>query len=344
MVILVCACLVNMVGCSGRNHSSSEDGEADTVNDLDLDTSLDPDVEPDTEPDTELDADAEPDTELDAEPDAELDAEPDSELDAEPDTLGFVPITPGSFTMGSPTSEPGRKTDETEHTVTMTRRFEIMETEVTQAQFNALVGYNPSSFTSCGIDCPVESVNWHEAAAYANAMSLSAGLSECYTCTGSGSGVWCVPSTSYSTPYDCPGYRLPTEAEWEYSARAGTTGGTYNGTSTLTDCTMPNTVVDPIAWFCGNSSTTTHTVLGKTPNAWGLHDMLGNVWEWCSDWYDTYPGTVMDPWGPGTGLYRVARGGSWFDDAGNVRAALRSLCPLDFRCSCTGFRLARSLP
>jgi formylglycine-generating enzyme required for sulfatase activity len=249
--------------------------------------------------------------------------------------------------MGSPASEPGRiAAREVEHEVTLTRSFEIMAYEVTQWQFEALMGYNPSSFGSCGSDCPVEMVNWHEAAAYANALSTDAGYAECYTCSGSGTGVTCSPSATYATPYDCPGYRLPTEAEWEYAARAGTTWGTYNGTSTLTGCESPNTVLDPIAWFCGNSSGATHAVGDKTAYAWDLYDMLGNVLEWCHDWYVEGLGTgaVTDPWGPVTGSYRVLRGGSWSGYARDARAARRDDYDPGGPGNNIGFRLARSLP
>jgi formylglycine-generating enzyme required for sulfatase activity len=256
----------------------------------------------------------------------------------------MVSITAGTFTMGSPASEPGRQWNETQHEVTLTRDFAIQPTEVTQGQFETLMRYNPSYFASCGSDCPVETVSWHEAAAYANAVSASEGFAECYECTGSGASVSCSLDASFATPYDCPGYRLPTEAEWEYAARAGTTGGTYNGTSTLTGCESPNAVLDPIAWFCGNASSTTHPVGGKTANAWGLYDMLGNVWEWCHDWSDAYPGDVTDPWGPVTGSSRMFRGGSWGNDAGDARAASRTGSDPGGRADGIGFRLARSLP
>ena len=325
-IVLLAGVLV-VGGCSDHG-PGTPDVATDTGNDLEPDTAPDPDMDP--EPDTA--------------PDTVVDTMEDPDADAPTTTPGFVTVTPGTFTMGSPTGEPGRGSDETEHTVTLTGSYEIMEKEVTQDQFYALMAYRPSSFSWCGGSCPVETVCWHEAAAYANALSVAGGYAECYACTGSGTGVSCTPSTSYSTPYDCPGYRLPTEAEWEYAARAGTTGGTYNGTSTLTDCTMPNTVVDPIAWFCGNSSSTTHEVGGKTANAWGLYDMLGNVWEWCHDWYGTYPGTVTDPWGPGTGSYRVPRGGSCYSLAGGARAAIRYTYDPGLRYGDLGFRLARSLP
>jgi formylglycine-generating enzyme required for sulfatase activity len=150
-------------------------------------------------------------------------------------------------------------------------------------------------------------------------------------------------AAAYATPYACPGYRLPTEAEWEYAARAGTTTGTYNGTSTLTDCTNPNPILDPIAWFCGNAGSTTHAAGGKAANAWGLYDMLGNVWEWVHDWHTTYPGDVSDPWGPAAGSYRVVRGGGWNYDAQIARAAYRGSGVPSYRSSLLGFRPVRSL-
>ena len=212
--------------------------------------------------------------------------------------------------------------------MTLTRDFWMMTTEVTQAQFESVMGYNPSYFTACGPTCPVEQANWHEFAAYANALSQSEGLGECYSCTGTAPNFDCAPSVSYATAYDCPGYRLPTEAEWEYAARGGTTTATYNGnleTHPTCDPRLHRTRRwSPIAWFCGNASNTTHPVGTKTANAYGLYDMLGNVWEWCHDWYGAYPGGAeTDPTGAASGSDRVLRGGSWYGDAWDARAASR---------------------
>jgi formylglycine-generating enzyme required for sulfatase activity len=195
----------------------------------------------------------------------------------------------------------------------------------------------------------VERVNWHEAAAYCNAVSTSAGRPLCYSCSGSGSETDCLPSASYATPYDCPGYRLPTEAEWEYAARAGDTRATYNGdlAADLSLCEEPNAVLDPIAWFCGNSGGMSHAVGTRTANAWGLYDMLGNVWEFCHDWWDTAgypPGAATDPWGPPVGYYRVIRGGSWANDDGAARAASRFLGDRVDHSELDGFRPVRTLP
>jgi formylglycine-generating enzyme required for sulfatase activity len=254
----------------------------------------------------------------------------------------FVAVSAGTFTMGSPVEEPGRGS-ELQHQVTLTRGFEMYSTEVTQAQFASLMGYNPSTHQGC-LGCPVEQVNWHEAAAYCNALSTLAGLGPCYDCAGSGTSVTCAPAAAYATPYICPGYRLPTEAEWEYAARAGTTTGTYSGTSTLTGCENPNSILDPIAWFCGNAGGTTHATGGKDANAWGLFDMLGNVWEWVHDWFETYPGDVSDPWGPVAGSYLVIRGGGVYDFASYARAAHRNYNWPSHRSGSLGFRPVRSSP
>jgi formylglycine-generating enzyme required for sulfatase activity len=261
--------------------------------------------------------------------------------------LGYVLVPSGTFTMGSPSTEPGRVTNETEHQVTISKSFCLKATEVTQGEWQALMGNNPSSFSTCGTDCPVETVSWWDSVAYCNKLSSSQGLSSCYTltgCTGTPgvSGYTCTGVTFAGLT--CTGYRLPTESEWEYAARAGTTTGTYNGTSTLISCEQPNTVLDPIAWFCGNSSSKTHAAKGKTPNAWGLYDMLGNVWEWTGDWYGTYPGTVTDPTGAPTGSYRVGRGGSWYYVARYARAASRSGSVPGDRSYILGLRPSRSSP
>ena len=231
---------------------------------------------------------------------------------------GYVRIEPGTFTMGSPESEDGHSSDESQHDVTITRPFCMKATEVTQGEWQAEMGDNPSYFSSCGPNCPVERVSWDDAVLYANALSGREGLQECYT-------------GSTFTGLDCTGYRLPTEAEWEYAARAGSTAATYG-------------LIDSVGWYSDNSGSSTHPVGGKTANSFGLYDMLGNVWEWTGDWYGTYPGTVTDPLGAGAGFYRVIRGGSWVDIAGLARAANRINVTPDFRFYFLGFRLSRTAP
>ncbi len=267
-------------------------------------------------------------------------------------TVGeFVTLEAGTFEMGSPEDEAGRWSNEVQHTVTLSRDFRMLSTEVTQGSFEALMGYNPSIFTACGTDCPVENVTWYEAAAYCNALSVTVGFvgsAVCYTCRDTGVDVICEPNAVYATPYDCPGYRLPTEAEWEYAARAGTITATYNGDvdDNHLACEQPNDVLDPIAWICGNSGDTTHAVGTRAPNDWDLYDMLGNVFEWCHDLSDDYPAeSATDPWGPRVGFARVLRGGSWFFYAGDTRAARRATQWPDARyMKSQGFRLVRSLP
>ena len=246
--------------------------------------------------------------------------------------------------MGSPSSEKCRYSNEGQHQVTLTHKFEMMTTEVTQGQFTSLMGYSPSYFTSCGGTCPVEQVSWYEAAAYANALSTKMGKTACYACTGSGASVSCNEATAYAGAkiYTCPGYRLPTEAEWEYAYRAGSSTAFYNGG--ITSCSSVDPNLDKIGWYGENSSNKTHSVGQKTANAWGLYDMAGNVWEWCHDWYGTYPtSSVTDPVGT-SGSYRVGRGGSWYYYAYDARAANRFVGSPGNRAFSLGFRLARSVP
>ncbi len=258
----------------------------------------------------------------------------------------WVTVYAGTFRMGSPLDEPGRYSREYQHEVTITRDFIILSTEVTQVDFDEVMSYNPSEFHDCGPDCPVEDVTWGEAAAFCNALSLSEGYDLCYDCTGSGANTFCELGASHLTPYDCQGYRLPTEAEWEYSARAGTTTSTYSGNIDENHllCEWPNLVLDSIAWYCGNGQWTLHPVKQMVPNEWGLYDMLGNLWEWCHDLYAEYPeDPITDPWGSISGEYRVIRGGAFIENARDTRAASRRGELSSIAGSTNGFRVVRSL-
>jgi len=331
---LVVEALASGVGCADDSGGDADAGE-DVGVDGDADAGADADSDADTTEDVAADGDDTADGGEECAPGC----------DGGPCDVGeWATICPGTFQMGSPATEPGRDDVETQHSVTLTHRFEILSTEVTQAEFQERMGYNPSVF-SWG---PVEMVNWHEAAAYCNALSSAGGLANCYACSGSAAAVTCDLSTLYANPYACPGYRLPTEAEWEYAARAGTTGGTYNGTCDAAHlgCEYPNLVLEPIAWFC-ESYGSPHPGGTREPNAWGLYDMLGNMWEWCGDWWDhvDYPaGAATDPWGLSAGSSRVFRGGSWFNVAGDARAATRVWTDPATATVDKGFRPVRTLP
>jgi formylglycine-generating enzyme required for sulfatase activity len=241
-------------------------------------------------------------------------------------------ISPGTFTMGSPPDEGWRDpSDEDQHEVILTKGLYIGVTEVTQAQWTSVMGSNPSYFFDCD-DCPVERVSWRDVVEYCNTLSLLDGRQVAYEINGT--KVTWLPGTN--------GYRLPTDAEWEYACRAGTSTAFHNGEITNGWCDDPN--LDLIAWYCGvDDPKQTSVVAQKQPNAWGLYDMTGNVQEWCWDWYqDHLSGPVIDPQGPETGYCRVWRGGRWSGTSPYCRSASRtSSRPWDSH-GYRGFRIARS--
>ncbi len=271
--------------------------------------------------------------------------------------MAFNLIPAGTFAMGSPFSDSGRRdTEETLHQVTLTKKIYIQTTEVTNKQWDSLIvgqnlGVNPSrSHTSD--DYPVEYVNWFEAVYFANILSAWESRSECYNLTGcsglAGEGRTCTTVTLNS---NCTGYRLPTEAEWEYAARATT--DTPYGKPVYYNVYDPTGIVfnpnlDSMGWYYWNRTLPngfadgTKPVAQKQANLWGLYDMHGNVGEWCHDLWDEssdYPeATVTDPIGD-TGTLRVNRGAGWGEAAEDARSAARRANAPDNRAFIRGFRL-----
>jgi formylglycine-generating enzyme required for sulfatase activity len=213
--------------------------------------------------------------------------------------MEFVLIPAGTYAMGAQGARQGRQ-------VTISQPFYLGKYAVTQAQWMAVMGTNPSRFP--GADHPVESVSWDNVQGFIRMLNAREGGEK---------------------------YRLPTEAEWEYAARAGATTAYCFGSDARR--------LDAYAWYAANACGTTHPVGQRQPNAWSLHDMHGNVWEWVQDWYGTYPATpAKDPQGLATGSHRLRRGGGWHSDAHECSAAYRSIIKAGDCYSTLGFRLLRT--
>jgi sulfatase modifying factor 1 len=223
----------------------------------------------------------------------------------------FTLIQSGTFLMGSPASEKGSYTNETQHQVTLTKSFFMGTTVVTQGQWKKVMGTEPwkgEAYVQEGDDYPAVYVSWHDAVKFCEKLSDMEGET----------------------------YRLPTEAEWEYACRAGS--------KTAFSFRDDKQELDQYAWFCENAwdidEKYAHRVSQKLPNAWGLYDMHGNVWEWCHDWYGDYSSTPLtDPQGPSSGSSRVLRGGSWYFVPLYVRCAFRRSDTPGSRYYDDGFRL-----
>lgn len=223
----------------------------------------------------------------------------------------MVLIPAGSFIMGDATGH-GASDETPRHTVTISYPFSMSATEITQAQWRAVMGTEPGYFR--GDQLPVEMVSWFQAVLYCNALSVLEGLQPAYQGE--------EPNVTWNTA--ATGYRLPTEAEWEFACRAGTTTDYHAGNMRYDECTPVDPVADLVGWYCGNASSMSHPVGSKQPNAIGLYDMHGNVTEWCWDWYGGYSANdAMDPLGPDTGVDKVIRGGSWYDLATITRSSTR---------------------
>jgi formylglycine-generating enzyme required for sulfatase activity len=256
----------------------------------------------------------------------------------------FVRMNGATLLIGSPETEEGRDKDELQHEVTI-GAFYISKYEVTQREYQEIMGNNPSNFK--GSDLPVEQVNWYDAIEYCNKRSERDGLIPAYTINkirsdpGNLSG---FDTIRWQVTWDrtANGYRLPTEAEWEYACRANTRTAFNTGANIITS----------LANFDGNNPYSgpkgiyrekTLPVGTFSPNAFGLYDMHGNVREWCWDWYGTYyPEIRVSPSGPTTGSYRVARGGSWYDSAIHLRSSYRDAYAPSYENNYLGFRIVRT--
>ncbi len=222
-------------------------------------------------------------------------------------------IEPGEFIMGSPKDEPGRDNEETQHKVTLSKGFYIQTTEVTQGQWKAVMGEDPSHFKDCGDDCPVETVSWNDIQKFIKGLNKREGKK----------------------------YRLPTEAEWEYACRAGTTTHFSLGSCLRTDQANYKGVKPLKGCSEGGDRRKTMPVKSVSPNALGLYDMHGNVWEWCQDGYGKYSSNPeTDPDGQSKGSSRAIRGGGWYDSARHCWTANRAGNSPDYRNPDIGFRLA----
>ena len=246
----------------------------------------------------------------------------------------FVLVEGGIFGMGS---NSGYSSEKPVHNVTLSSYY-VAKTEVTQAQWTAVMGNNPSNFK--GDNHPVECVSWYDAIVFCNKLSRMDSKTPVYSVDGKTN-----PDTWGYTPCQgdsisgnitmnikANGYRLPTEAEWEFAAWGGKKrkGYKYSGSDNL----------GSVAWYYDNSGSQTHDVATKAPNELGLYDISGNVWEWCWDWYGLYNSTAqINPVGASSGYYRVLRGGSWFNDSDGCRVACRSILIPWGKSYYVGFRL-----
>ena len=259
------------------------------------------------------------------------------------DLLDMVELPGGEFFMGSPEEEQGRSPDEERHRVEVSA-FAMAKYPVTQKQYQEVMGWNPSDFREAPADGtraedrPVERVTWFFAVRFCNKLSERAGRKPCYRIIGSQESSGGARQVEWDREAD--GYRLPTEAEWEYACRAGTETAYSFGDD--------EAQLDDHAWCASNSGNMTHAVGQKKPNRWGFHDLHGNVWEWCWDWCEgnkvtsdtsVTSVTLTNPMGPPTGSWRVLRGGSYVYGPGILRSAFRfwsepggGLRNIGFRC------------
>jgi formylglycine-generating enzyme required for sulfatase activity len=283
---------------------------------------------------------------------------------------GFIAAPAGSFMMGSPPEEPWHVFPETRHRVTLTHDFHIGATEVTNQQYIELaqwalaqgcvvatdsvlwdnldgsrrallrlaqsdeIAFDGDIFTCTNADHPVKTVSWYGAAAYCDWLSLREGLTRAYD-----HATW---RCNGGDPHTAVGYRLPTEAEWEYACRAGSTTAFANGPLTHPECDLVDPGLDALGWYCANAGGRDHSVARKLANGWGLYDMHGNVLEWCNDGLGLYDDVAIDPVGVATSDSVVVRGGGWYYYARYCRSASRNRAIPRYTGEHVGFRVART--
>jgi formylglycine-generating enzyme required for sulfatase activity len=236
----------------------------------------------------------------------------------------WVDIPPGRFRMGSPEDELDRRDDENPVHWVEISGFQCRRTPVTRRLYKQVMGHDPGWPKKAGDSLPVNNVSWGDAVRFCNSWSEQQGLMPCYQ----------IEEDRVSWDVTKDGYRLLTEAEWEYACRAGTEGRWYFGDE--------EAELGAYAWYDKNSKNTTHPVGTKKPNAWGLYDMHGNVWEWCWDWYGAYSSEHQyNPAGPPNGEFRVLRGGAFNFPSRNLRSAGRNWIEPEYRIINYGFRCAR---
>ncbi|MBN2527816.1 MAG: SUMF1/EgtB/PvdO family nonheme iron enzyme [Deltaproteobacteria bacterium] len=392
-VLLLCGCYQHhplhrdTPGDTGQTESDTgaENSDGDSDSDSGGDSDSDSGGDSDSDSDEDSDSDSGGDSDSDSGGDGNSN-EMDSDVMAEA-FQDWVRVPAGTFWMGTPdgacpeeypggsncVAEPGRDADENLHFVELTNSYLIMATEVTQALFVDVVGWNPSYFSDCGHECPVNDIRWNDAVVFANAYSERLGLPACYhladmecqsgthvtkpsDCMNrSAGGVFEMTASlnNIDSIYECEGVRLPTEAEWEYAARANSYTAFHPSANSDGEITQPigqNESLDAIGWYEFNSAMdgvkTPHPVATLAPNAFGIYDMSGNTYEWVWDWHSsTYPRSginepLVNPEGPQTGTYRVLRGGAMDHPAFHARSGHRGIGWARDRSSHRGFRLA----
>jgi formylglycine-generating enzyme len=280
----------------------------------------------------------------------------------------FIRLPSATFTMGSPVDEEGRREHETVHEVTLTNDIFMATTEITQGVFEQVMEYsahldlpteNSNGSFGVGAAFPAHSVSWYMAAKFANQLTgihnqtHNSSLIECYSCSGEGVTVFCEESVG---PYECSGYRIPTEAEFEYASRAGSTkaiwtpngGGNLPANYQTASCQTTLLLTDgsqlsELIWYCANNTEQygSKEVATKLANDFGLYDMSGNLWEWCHEFFGPYEeGSVINPEATSeAGVRKVVRGGGWYHTPNTLRTADRNDYPPDNRVNFTGFRL-----